>query len=171
MASAKPVEEKIAIPSGITLSESNGVVSVSGPKGKNSKALRLRNLAIKVSGGEVVLKGPLRELSTARAHILNMINGSQNGYVQKMKIIYAHFPIAIELKGKEIMVKNFVGEKQPRRCAIVGDTKVEAKPPAVTVSGPSREDVGQTVANIRSATKIKNSDSRIFQDGIYPVEE
>ena len=33
--------------------------------------------------------------------------------------------------------------------------------------GVSREDVGQTAANIELATKIKRKDQRIFLDGLY----
>ncbi|MFH1095776.1 MAG: 50S ribosomal protein L6 [Candidatus Micrarchaeota archaeon] len=171
MVSKKIITETVAIPAGVTVQMGGAQVSVSGPKGKNSRSLSLRGVVITLKGQNVEVTGPLREAGTVRSHLFNMVNGSKDGYTQKMKVIYAHFPIAIEIKGKEIVVKNFVGEKQPRRIHIVGDTKVEAKVPAVTVSGPCKEDVFQTVANIRQSTRIKKRDSRIFQDGIYPVDE
>ncbi len=37
------------------------------------------------------------------------------------------------------------------------------------VTGINKESVGQTVANIEQATKIKSRDPRVFQDGIYVV--
>jgi len=89
----------------------------------------------------------------------------------KLKIIYAHFPVSVEIKGKEIMIKNFIGEKQPRRARIMGSTKVESKGTEMNLSGNSKEDIGQTFANIKSATKIRNRDSRVFQDGFYLVEQ
>ena len=77
----------------------------------------------------------------------------------------------MEVKGKEMLIKNFLGEKQPRKAKIPGQTKVEVKGQEVTVTGLSKEDVGQTIANIRSATRIRNRDSRVFQDGFYIVEQ
>jgi len=38
------------------------------------------------------------------------------------------------------------------------------------ITGPNKEDVGQTVSNIKTATKIRKRDSRVFQDGLYMVE-
>ncbi len=169
MASKDIVKDSVAVPAGVTLKVEGADVSVSGAKGKQSMKLALPGLTIKQNGSNVELEGALREVNTARAHIRNMVHGSANGYSQKMKVIYAHFPIALEVKGKELVIKNFIGEKQPRKANIIGDTKVEAKGAEVTVSGPSREHVGQTVANIRSHTKIKGRDSRVFQDGIYPI--
>jgi large subunit ribosomal protein L6 len=69
------------------------------------------------------------------------------------------------------MVKNFLGERKARMTSLVGDTKVEVKGQDVAVSGPSKEDVGQTAANLKRVMKIKDKDGRIFQDGIYEVEE
>jgi large subunit ribosomal protein L6 len=37
----------------------------------------------------------------------------------------------------------------------------------VRVYGTSLDDVSQTAANIRLACKIRNKDSRVFQDGLY----
>ena len=37
------------------------------------------------------------------------------------------------------------------------------------VRGIDKEKVGQTVANIERATKVKNRDIRVFQDGIYRI--
>lgn len=160
----------ISIPDGIDVKIAGNSVSVSGPKGKCARTFNLRGIKIEAKGKEIEVAGPLREANTAISHIGNMINGCKEGYSRKLKVIYAHFPISIEIKGKDIAIKNFVGEKQPRKAKICGDTKVESKGTEMTVTGPSIEDVGQTIANIRGATKIKNRDSRIFQDGIYPVE-
>ena len=86
-------------------------------------------------------------------------------------MLYSHFPIAVEIKGREILVKNFLGEKQPRKVKIMGTTKVESKGQEMTITGISKEDVGQTIANIKSATRIRNRDSRVFQDGFYVIEQ
>ena len=49
--------------------------------------------------------------------------------------------------------------------------KVSVKGEDVTITGINKEHVGQTMANIEQATKIKGRDPRIFQDGIYLVDK
>ena len=68
-------------------------------------------------------------------------------------------------------IGNFLGEKKPRLARILGETKVKVSGNEVVVSGISKEDVGQTAANIEQVTKIKRFDPRIFQDGIYIVDK
>jgi large subunit ribosomal protein L6 len=88
-----------------------------------------------------------------------------------MVVVYAHFPIKVEVdKGKKIVkISNFLGEKLPRYASIVGDTEVRVEGDRIYIEGISKEDVGQTAANIRLATKIKKKDPRVFMDGIYVV--
>ena len=100
-----------------------------------------------------------------------MANGVVGGYSAKLKMLYSHFPISVEIKGKEILIKNFLGEKQPRRAKIMGQTKVESKGQEMSITGISKEEVGQTIANIKSATRIRKRDSRVFQDGFYVIEQ
>ena len=39
------------------------------------------------------------------------------------------------------------------------------------LSGIDKEKVGQTMANIEQATRVRGFDIRVFQDGIYLVEK
>ena len=171
MACKKIIEEKLAIPQKVSMSVASGVLNVSGPKGKCTKSLKLKSVKISSDAKEVTVSGPLREVNTVLSHIKNMFVGVQSGFSQKMKVIHAHFPMSIQVSAKEISIKNFTGEKKPRFAKIIGDTKVELKGADITVSGPNKDDVGQTIANLRTASKIKKLDSRVFQDGIYPVLE
>jgi large subunit ribosomal protein L6 len=88
-----------------------------------------------------------------------------------MKIVYAHFPMTVKVKGNLINIDNFLGERSPRVAKIMGDVKVSVKGEDVTITGINKEDVGQTMANIEQATKIKRRDPRVFQDGIYLVDK
>ncbi|UCH70303.1 MAG: 50S ribosomal protein L6, partial [Candidatus Bathyarchaeota archaeon] len=54
---------------------------------------------------------------------------------------------------------------------IMGDSKIVVKGEDVIIQGINIEDVGQTAANIESATKVKNKDPRVFLDGIYVYEQ
>ncbi len=97
-----------------------------------------------------------------------MIKGVEKGYTYKLKIIFAHFPISVKVKGKEVHVENFFGERSARVSRIMGDaTKVSVVGEDVLIQGPSLEDVSQTAANIELSTKIKGKDQRVFLDGLY----
>ncbi len=159
------------IPEGAKVEVSGEKVTVSGPKGTLSKTFHYPGLKIEVKGGELSALGEKSMANTVAAHVANMAAGVVSGYSRKLKSLYSHFPVSVEVKGKDIMIKNFMGEKQPRKAKIIGQTKVEAKGQELTVSGISKEEVGQTVANLKSATRVRNRDSRVFQDGFYPVEQ
>jgi large subunit ribosomal protein L6 len=97
-----------------------------------------------------------------------MMHGVEKGFAYKLKIVYAHFPISVKVKGGEIYVENFFGERSPRISRIVGDsTRVNVLGEDVIVQGPSLEHVSQTAANIESSTKLKDKDQRVFLDGLY----
>jgi large subunit ribosomal protein L6 len=97
-----------------------------------------------------------------------MIKGVENGHTYKLKIIFAHFPISVKVKGAEVHVENFFGERSPRVSQIRGDaTKVLVAGEDVIVQGPSLEDVSQTAANIELSTRIRDKDHRVFLDGLY----
>jgi len=76
----------------------------------------------------------------------------------------------VNVEGNKVKIENFIGEEKPRAAEIVGDAEVEINGEEMEVKGPSKEDVGQTAANIEQATKAKNRDPRTFQDGVYIVE-
>ena len=159
------------IPEGAKISVAGNKVTVSGAKGSLTRDFAHPDVKIAMKGDEVEVSAPLVMQNTVEAHIMNMAVGVKDGYHKKIKILFSHFPIAVEIKGREMLIKNFLGEKQPRRVRIMGDVKVEVKGQEVTITGISKDDVGQTFANIKSATKIRNRDSRVFQDGFYEIAE
>jgi len=162
----------IKIPENVTVNVDGKTVSMSGPAGRLKREFTARDIAIEKTAEGLEAKGkPMRLVETINAHLKNMIEGVSKGYKKELKIIYSHFPITVEVKGEEVIIKNFVGEKEPRKSKIVGSCKVEAKGREIIISGPDKEDVGQTTANLRTATRIIGYDCRIFQDGFYPVSE
>ena len=95
----------------------------------------------------------------------------QNWFRYQMKVVFAHFPMKISVKGDYVVIDNFLGEKASRHAAVVGDSKVITKGSSVTIEGNDREGVGQTAANLERATIVKGRDIRVFQDGIYLVSK
>ena len=158
--------------------EVNGlIVSVKGPKGaleRNFETPELRgNIEIRVDGNNVLIKTTTERKhankmsGTIASHIRNMVIGVMQGYKYIMKVHYVHFPMTVEVKGNEVLIKNFLGEKGIRKAKIRNGVKVEVNGQDVIITGISKEDVGLTASNIEAATRIKKKDRRVFQDGIY----
>ena len=167
----------IEIPQGVNINIDNINISISGPQGQLQRKLWYPGVAIKKSDSELIVETniPRREqlaiLGTYESHLKNMITGVTKGYEYTMKVVYSHFPIQIKTEGNKVIIANFLGEKKARKANIQGNTKVTIKGDQVILNGINKEDVGQTAANIRTATKIKRFDPRVFQDGVYLVEQ
>ena len=160
----------VEIAEGVNVQISGTTVTAKGPGGEVKKVFSPL-IKLKAEGKEIVISGGSKALTnTVDAILMNMMYGAKTGYKRNLKFLYAHFPITMEIKGKDLTIKNFLGEKMPRKAKIAGNTKVETKGQNVTVSGPDKEAVGQTIANMRTAVHIKDKDGRVFQDGIFEVE-
>jgi len=161
----------VEVPEGVEIKTDGSVIYVKGPKGEASKKIGSK-FTLSVKDGKVEVdtaSAPLK--NTIKAHVRNLIKGVTEGFQKKMVARYAHFPITIEVKGNIVFIKNFLGEKNPRKAKICGNSKIEVKGQEIIISGPSLEDVSETAANLRRATRIKEKDGRVFQDGIYAVGE
>ncbi|MEM0475287.1 MAG: 50S ribosomal protein L6 [Candidatus Norongarragalinales archaeon] len=167
------------IPEGVSIEVAGDVIRVkankdAGSESKLEKKFNSQLLEVRVEGSELVVKPKRKETRALRAaknaveaHVKNMIEGLSKNFEKKLEIVFAHFPISVEVKDKDVLIKNFLGEKIPRKARIVGDVQVIVSGNQITVKGKNKEDVGQTANNIIRATKIRARDERIFQDGIY----
>lgn len=160
----------IEIPKGVNVNISGGIAKVSGKNGEVSFEYK-PIVKVNVESDAVKLEGPDMFVGTYNAHFKNAFKGVVEGHSRKMKVIQAHFPMKLEQKGDKILIKNFVGSKVDRVARVIGNTKVKIKGQEIDIDGPDAYAVGQTAANLRQATKIRNKDVRVFQDGIYPVKE
>ena len=173
MVVAAAIREEIEIPEGVEVIIENNEVSVKGPNGEDSRKFTYPNVSIKGEDDVVVLETAFPKkkdkamIGTTRAHINNMIVGVTDGFTYHMKIVFAHFPMTVKVQNDTVVIDNFLGERHPRTAKIVGSSKVAVKGDEVTISGINKEHVGQTMANLEQATKIKGRDPRVFQDGIY----
>ena len=163
----------VEMPEGVRATLEGRTLSVKGKLGQAKKQFDKINVNIAVEGNKVVFS-PFSSkkkdnviINTVTSIVNNMVTGVTKGYVYRLKVVYAHFPITVKTKGSQVLVENFVGERSPRVSQIVGDCKVTVEGDDVLVKGVSLEDVGQTAANVELATKIKRKDQRIFLDGVY----
>ncbi len=167
----------IEIPEGVNITIDNIKVVISGPIGQIQRDMWYPGITIKKDGSKLVIetgiprRKQLAMLGTFESHLKNMMTGVTKGYEYTMKVVYSHFPIQLKTEENKVVINNFLGEKKSRKASIKGGSKVTIKGDHVIITGINKEDVGQTAANIRQATKIKRFDPRVFQDGVYLVEQ
>jgi len=171
------IRHEVDIPDGVTVTvdhenKENHTV-IKGPKGTLERRFRYRGVTVDVQDGSIVVHKdlPRREhkaiCGTYAAHIRTMLKGVTDGWTYGLKIVYNHFPIKASVQGETFVIENFLGERHPRKATILPDVKVQVKGQDVTVEGVDRQTVAQTAANIEKATRVRNRDIRVFQDGIY----
>ncbi len=174
----KEISGEIEIPSGIEI-KLGKTIDVKGPKGEIKRSLNVPSIAIKQEGNKIMLmanrhtKKEKKLLCSIRAHIRNMIAGVTTPYVYKLQICSVHFPITVSIdKSKGILViKNFLGEVKERTAILLPDVDIKIEKDMITIESCNIESAGQTAANIENATKVKERDRRVFQDGIYMINK
>ena len=177
MAKIAEIKTQIKIPDGLNANFENEVMTIKGEKGEISRTFSHPKINIKINGNviEVSSKNIIRKekalIGTFIAHIRNMIKGVNEGFVYKMKTVFSHFPIKTSVEGDNFVIQNFLGERSSRKARILEGVNVEVDGENVTIQGIDKEKVGQTVANIERATRIKKRDVRIFQDGVYRISK
>ena len=176
-------EQTLDIPEGVTVNIKARVVKVTGPRGSLTKNLQHIDVTFQHLGAHskhikiVVHNGDRKHvaaLRTVRSLVNNMIIGVTQGFKYKMRYVYAHFPINVNVIEKDekkyVEIRNFLGEKRIRAVYIREGVTVEissAQKDELVVSGNSVDDVSQTCADVQQQCRVRNKDIRKFLDGIY----
>jgi len=177
--------KSISIPSDVTVSIKSRVVVVSGARGTLSRSFKQQNVDMKITGKKnrklivsvyFANRKQLACIRTITSHIQNMITGVTKGFEYKMRLVYAHFPINIVPvnDGKELEIRNFLGEKVVRKVQMLEGVKVERSEKVkdeIVLTGNNVELVSQSAANVHQSTKVHGKDIRKFLDGIYVSEK
>ena len=146
---------QLAIPEGVTVEINEGMVVVKGPKGELNMPLA-KNINVEVKDGNVLVTRENELVSskqmhgTTNANIRNMIIGVSEGYSKSLEIIGVGY--RFNLKGQTLVIN--AGYSHPVELEIPSDLKLEVQGNnQVTVSGISKEKVGEFAANIRKVRK------------------
>ena len=170
------IQEIIQIPEGITCTYADQILNCKKGSSELSKNISTPGVNVKIESNNIILgnkkgnKKVLKTIKSIAAHIRNIFSGLNNKFVYILEACNVHFPMTLKQDKNIILINNFLGEKKPRTAFVLPNVSVDIKGQKITVSSISRDDAGQTAANIEKATKIRNRDRRIFQDGIYIVE-
>lgn len=152
------------------------IVTVEGPRGKLVKNLghlavnfghpTKNTISIEIHHGN---RKNVATLRTVKSIINNMIIGVTKGFKYKMRYVYAHFPINVNVdKSKEtglweVEIRNFIGEKIVRRVVMAEGVDVSissSQKDELVLSGNSLENVSQSAADIQQICKVRNKDIR-----------
>jgi len=179
--------ETLTIPEGVKVHIKSRVVTVEGPRGKLTK--NLSHLAVCFTHpkkDEILIelhhgsRKNVATLRTVRTLINNLIIGVTKGFKYKMRYVYAHFPINVNLeKSKEtglheVEIRNFIGEKIVRRVTMQPGVDIEISKNTkdeLQLTGNSLEAVSQSAADIQQICRVRNKDIRKFLDGLYVSEK
>lgn len=170
------IEERLEVPAGVKFEIAKGMISIEGPKGKLTRIIDPK-LEVKLEGTTAIISvknASKREktlIGTFKAHFANMLLGAKEGFIYKMKICSGHFPMTVMVKGNELIVKNFLGEKVPRVLKLKQGVEAKVEGDIVVISSVDKELAGQAASSIEKLTTRPNYDKRIFQDGIYIIEK
>ncbi|XP_013407327.1 60S ribosomal protein L9 [Lingula anatina] len=173
----------VKIPDNVEVKVHSCKVMVKGPRGTLRRDFRHLAVDMKLVSKSLLridkyfgTRKELAAVTTVCSHILNMIKGVTKGFQYKMRSVYAHFPINISILngGKNVEIRNFLGEKYIRAVAMqpgVICTASSAQKDEFILEGNDIELVSRSAALIQQSTKVKNKDIRKFLDGIYVSEK
>ena len=142
---------KIVIPEGVSVTLTDNIVKVSGKLGELNLELP-SVISMEISDNEITLtrKNELKQTKalhgTANANITNMIKGVTEGYKKSLEIIGVGY--RFNLQGGKLVVN--AGYSHSVEICIPKELKIELiSNTEITISGISKELVGEFAANIR----------------------
>jgi len=137
------------------------------------KESKKKNIRLNVWFGD---RKKIASLNTISSHITNLFIGVSSGFLYRMRSVYAHFPINIEIKegGRMVEIRNFLGERRVRKINLPFQVKCEKNEKTkdeITLKGADIKLVSAGAASIQQLCLVKNKDIRKFLDGIYVSEK
>ena len=142
---------KIEVPSSVTITNENGVVTVKGPKGELSLELN-KNIQVALNENmlEVTRSNELKETKamhgTTNANIKNMISGVTEGFQKGLEIIGVGYRFTV--KGNTLVIN--AGYSHPVELTIPTGLTVESvSNTEITIKGIDKVLVGKFAAEIR----------------------
>lgn len=139
----------LTLPSNVTLTVDNNVVTVNGPKGTLSCEVN-KHITVEVKDNMVVITRDSDDAKnfhgTANANIKNMLVGVSEGFEKKLEAVGVGYRFA--LKGNDLVVS--AGYSHPVEVKVPEGIKLEV--PSNTelfVRGADKQLVGEFAANVR----------------------
>lgn len=144
----------VTVPSGVTVTYEGGTLTVKGPKGTLSRAVREKDVAITIDGETITVAPKQTEeapalFGTYAAHLRNMIKGTTEGFTKVLEIEGVGY--RAEVKGNELVLN--VGFSHPVHLTIPEGITAEVVKSVITLTGYDKEALGQFAADVRQVKK------------------
>ena len=171
------ITEKLKVPEEVTVEIENNILKAKGPKGSNERKIFHPKIKIEKKDNFVILSSKKSTkigktiLNTLKAHVRNLLQGVKEGYEYQLKICSGHFPMNVSVQKNELIIKNFFGEKKPRKAKIVEGVEAKVDGDIITLKGVDIDAVSQTASKIEQTTRRTGYDRRIYQDGIWIIKK
>ena len=147
--------QPIPVPSGVTVSIEPERVTVNGPRGELSERIP-RDIQVEQADGELLVKRPTdrgehRALhGLTRSLIANMVQGVTEGFEKRLEIQGVGY--RAQLRGRDLELA--LGYSHPVSIKAPEGIEFEVpQPTRIIVRGVSKQQVGETAANIRKQRK------------------
>ena len=143
----------LELPSDVTLTTNDNIVTVNGPKGELSTEIH-KDITVIVKDNKVTVERKNDNVKafhgTANANIKNLIEGVTKGFEKRLEAVGVGY--RFDIKGNTLVVK--AGYSHPVEKEIPAELKVEAVTNTeLLVSGIDKILVGEFAANVRKIRK------------------
>lgn len=147
-------KKPVVLPTGVTVTCEQGVLTVTGPKGSLTRPVR-SEVYFTITGNEVQLAPKEgNELAkklwgTYAAHLRNMMTGVTEGYTRILDLEGVGY--RAEVKGNQIVLS--VGFSHPVPLTIPSGITATTEKGSITLAGIDKDVLGQFAANVRKVRK------------------
>ncbi len=162
----------IDLPSGVQVTVDSSFITASGPKG-SLKQFSLPEVDVKVEGNQVIVTRKSDEAiararhGLMRALVANMVTGVSKGFEKKLELNGVGY--RVQLQGSDLKLN--LGFSHDVMYKIPAEVQVSVEQNIITISGSSKQQVGQVAAEIRALKKpepykgkgIKYTEERVIR--------
>jgi len=144
----------VKVPAGVTITIDKENITVAGPKGSLRQFL-LPEVSVKQEGEEVIItrnndeKQARSQHGLMRSLINNMVEGVTKGFEKNLEVNGVGFRIS----GGGQSLEMHVGYSHPVKYTAPEGVEIKVDKMNITVSGASKQQVGQVAAEIRALKK------------------
>lgn len=148
----------IDVPAGVTVTFTDGVVKVKGPKGELSQKIADKNINVEINGAVINVTRSSEAKETKSKHglyrqlIANMVKGVVEPFTRTLQVSGVGYKVAVA--GSKLTMN--IGFSHPVEVvAPAGITLACPDANTITVTGIDKDLVGQTAANIRAKKPVE----------------
>ncbi|GIW60495.1 MAG: 50S ribosomal protein L6 [Patescibacteria group bacterium] len=145
----------IALPTGVSVTQANNVVKVTGPKGTMEQMISSRLIKVVVESGAVKVEREDNSREAKSLHglyrtlVSNMVTGVSKGWVKELEVVGTGYRAA--LNGVNLQLS--LGYSHPVVVSPYAGVSFQVQGNKISISGIDKQVVGQMAAEIRAKRK------------------